>query len=270
MSKRIKFSERHGFKPAQEPEITVRLDAPKELRGVVILLADECGISPEPLRVIISRVLLKRPNHNNWSEYPNIDDENHQLLDGADWYKVYDVIEEIVSHLENTKGSDESERFSSKLNGYFVDKGIGWKLVDGYLVARNPEALEESIKAALQALNSAGNTTAKKELHEALVDLSRRPAPDVTGAIQHSMAALECVFRDVVGNPKSTLGELLKKHPKMIPPPLDQSLDKLWGYASEYGRHVREAREPEFSEAQLVVGVCSAVVTYLVNKDIKQ
>ena len=32
------FSERHGFKPTQEPEITVRLEAPKELRGVVILL----------------------------------------------------------------------------------------------------------------------------------------------------------------------------------------------------------------------------------------
>lgn len=263
------FSERHGFKPTQEPEITVRLEAPKELRGVVILLADQAGLSPDPLREKICQVLLTRPNKNNWSD-SNIDNENHQLLDSTAWYKVYDVIEEIVSHLENTKGSDESERFSSKLNGYFVDKGIGWKLVDGCLEARNPEALEESIKAAVQALNSAGNTTAQKELHEALVDLSRRPAPDITGAIQHSMAALECVFRDVVGNPKATLGELLKKHPKMIPPPLDQSLDKLWGYASEYGRHIREDREPEFSEAQLVVGVCSTVVTYLVSKDIKQ
>ena len=91
----------------------------------------------------------------------------------------------------------------------------------------------------------------------------------MTGAIQHSMAALECVFRNVVGNPKATLGELLKKHPNIIPPPLDQSLDKLWGYASEFGRHIREDREPEFSEAQLVVGVSAAVVTYLVNMEEK-
>lgn len=270
MNKQTPFSERHGFKPTQEPEITVRLDAPNELRGVVTLLADEFGVSPEPLREIICQVLLVRPNRSNWSEYPNIDDENHQLLDRAVWYKVYDVIEAVIAHLKKIKGSVESERFSSRLNGYFVEKGIGWKIVDGCVEARNPEALEESIKAAVQALNSAGNTTAQKELHEALVDLSRRPAPDVTGAIQHSMAALECVFRDVAGDPKATLGELLKKHPKMIPSPLDQSLDKLWGYASEYGRHIREDREPEFSEAQLVVGVCSAVVTYLVSKDIKQ
>lgn len=266
MSRREGFSERHGFKPTQEPEITVRLEAPSELRGVVILLADEFGVSPKPLREVICRVLLKRPNSNNWSEYPNIDSENHQLLDSADWYKVYDVIEAVIVHLKKTKGSVESDKFASRLNGYLVEKGIGWKLVDGYLEARNPEALEQSIKIAVQALNRAGNATAQKELHEALVDLSRRPAPDVTGAIQHSMAALECVFRDVVGNPKATLGELLKNYPKMIPPPLDQSLEKLWGYASECGRHLREGREPEFSEAQLVVGVSAAAVTYLVTK----
>ncbi|MEZ2625212.1 AbiJ-NTD4 domain-containing protein [Paenalcaligenes hominis] len=269
MNKKTPFSERFGFKPQQEPEITVRLDAPKELRGVVILLADKFSLSPEPLREIICQVLLVRPNRSNWSEYPNIDDENHQLLDGATWYKVYDVIEAVSTHLKKIKGSVESEAFASRLNSYFIEQGIGWKLTDGYLEARNPEALEQSIKAATQALNDAGNKTAQKELHEALVDLSRRPKPDVTGAIQHSMAALECVFRNVVGNPKATLGELLKKHPNIIPPPLDQSLDKLWGYASEFGRHIREDREPEFSEAQLVVGVSAAVVTYLVNMEEK-
>lgn len=263
------FSERHGFKPTQEPEITVRLEAPNELRGVVLLLADQAGLSPGSLRESICQVLLTRPDKNNWSD-SNIDNENHQLLDRADWYKVYDVIETVIVYLKKTKGSVESDNYARRLNSYFVEKGIGWKLVDGYLEARNPEALEESIKAAVDALNRAGNNTAQKELHEALVDLSRRPAPDVTGAIQHSMAALECVFRDAAGTPKATLGDLLKKHPNLIPSPLDQSLDKLWGYASEFGRHLREGREPEFSEAQLVVGVCSAVVTYLVNKDIKQ
>ena len=270
MSKIAPFSKRFGFKPEQEPEITVRLDAPKELRGVVVLLADEFGISPEPLREIICRVLLKRPNSNNWSEYPNIDNENNQLLDGAVWYKVYDIIEKVAAHLKNTKGHSELQKFACRLNDYFVENGIGWKLVDVYLEARNPEVLEKSIQTAIQALDNAGIKTAQKELHESLVDLSRRPTPDVTGAIQHSMAALECVFREVVGNPKATLGELLKKHPKVIPAPLDQSLDKLWGYASEFGRHIRENREPDFSEAQLVVGVCAAVVTYLVTKGSKQ
>ena len=142
MNKKTPFSERLGFKPQQEPEITVRLDAPNELRGVVILLADKFGLSPEPLREIICQVLLVRPNRSNWSEYPNIDDENHQLLDGATWYKVYDVIEAVSTHLKKIKGSVESEAFASRLNSYFIEQGIGWKLTDGYLEARNPEALE--------------------------------------------------------------------------------------------------------------------------------
>jgi hypothetical protein len=253
MSKRVKFSERHGFQPAQEPEITVRLEAPNELRGVVIVLADQAGFSPDSLREIICQVLLTRSDKNNWSD-SNIDNENHQLLDGAAWYKVYDVIEAIIAHLKETKGSVESENFARRINGYFVDNGIGWKLVDGYVEVRNPEALEESIKAAVQALNSSGNTTAQKELHEALVDLSRRPAPDVTGAIQHSMAALECVFRDAAGDPKATLGELLRKHPNIIPSPLDQSLGKLWGYASSSEGILGKTESLSFQRHNLLLG----------------
>jgi hypothetical protein len=83
----------------------------------------------------------------------------------------------------------------------------------------------------------------------------------------HSMAALECVFRDVVGNPKATLGYLLKKHYGLIPISLKESIEKLWGFTSEYGRHIREGREPKFAEAQLVVGVCAAMITYLIENE---
>ena len=91
----------------------------------------------------------------------------------------------------------------------------------------------------------AGRTTARDEIHDALTDLSRRPNPDLTGAIQHGMAALECVARDACGDPKATLGDILKRHPDLIPKPLDTAIDKAWGFASEMGRHIREGREPE-------------------------
>jgi hypothetical protein len=94
-------------------------------------------------------------------------------------------------------------------------------------------------------LAKAGRTTARDEIHDALTDLSRRPNPDLTGAIQHGMAALECVARDACGDPKATLGDILKRHPDLIPKPLDTAIDKAWGFASEMGRHIREGREPE-------------------------
>lgn len=260
MNEDSRFSIRHGFREVNEAEITVRYDAPRELRGVIVDLAYENGLRPKTLRTLVCRVLRKRPDSNNWSEYPNIDEENRELIDSAEWYKVYDLIEAIAEQ------AHDAERFESELNIYFIEEGIGWKLSNGELEARNPEVLEQTIRSATITLQGAGSETARGELHEALVDLSRRPEADITGGIQHSMAALECVVRDVVGDHKATLGELLKRYPDLIPAPLNQSLEKLWGFASEYGRHIREGREPEFAEAQLVVGVCAAAVTYLIGK----
>lgn len=57
-------------------------------------------------------------------------------------------------------------------------------------------------------LTRQGRSTGSGELHEALQDLSRRPRPEVSGVIQHAMAALECVARDVVVR-KDTLGLLI-------------------------------------------------------------
>jgi|SRR5690554_1619092 len=78
--------------------------------------------------------------------------------------------------------------------------------------------------------------------------------------------ALECVAREVVGNPRATLGEIIKRESGLIPKPLDEAVAKAWGYASEHARHIREGRVPSYEEAELVVGICASVSTYLVRK----
>ena len=80
------------------------------------------------------------------------------------------------------------------------------------------------------------------------------------------MAALECVARDITGNSKATLGEVIKKNPTLVPKPLDQSIEKAWGFASEMGRHLREGRVPNYEEAELMVGLCSSFCIYLIKK----
>ena len=37
----------------------------------------------------------------------------------------------------------------------------------------------------------------------------------------------------------------------LIPAPLDQAVIKTWAYASEFGRHIQEGREPSFEEQSL-------------------
>ncbi len=260
------FSERHGFNRVYETEITVREDAPYDLRGVIVELAYKCGFSPKSLRILVCSVLLKRPDENNWSEFPNIDYEVRELIDGCIWYKVYDIIEQICIKMSEAPYSYELESFERKLTEYFIENGIGWKLIDGKIEVRGPESFERIVSDSYEILGDHTHNTASKELHEALADLSRRPEPDVTGAIQHSMAALECVAREVCGNKKATLGEIMKRHKELMPAPIDEAVIKLWGYASENARHIREGREPDFSEAELIVGVCASVSAYLANK----
>ena len=116
------FSKRHGFQRPAEAGISVRQDAPYEFRGVLIQLAYEYGFRPKTLRTIVCRILRKRPDDANWSEYPNIDEEIRQLIDECEWYKVYDVAEGIYGTMIQTPYSYDFERFDRELNNYFVER----------------------------------------------------------------------------------------------------------------------------------------------------
>lgn len=266
----MSFSDRQGYN--QEPEITVREDAPEDVRGLVADYAYEAGLDPHKLRAITCRVLLTRPNPENWSAYPNVDFEARGHLDSCPWFKVYDIIEAIYADLEKDKfGKDDLDNFDlpydlfeSRINHLLRAKGVGWQLKGGRVEARGPESFEKVVKDAGEELQKTGRTTAASELHEALKDLSRRPVPDLTGAIAHGMSALECTFRDVVGD-KGTLGQLLSRYKDRFPAPLDTALEKLWGFASEYGRHVSEGKTAEYRDALLVVQIAAACSQYLIT-----
>ncbi|WP_027053670.1 AbiJ-NTD4 domain-containing protein [Mesorhizobium erdmanii] len=84
------FSDRFGFKPA-EPEITIREDAPDDLRFAIAQIAVNAGMGPSDIRDVVCTVLFVAPDRNNWSEYPNIWDEVRGLLEDCEWFKVYDT-----------------------------------------------------------------------------------------------------------------------------------------------------------------------------------
>jgi len=267
-----RFSERHGF-GTTDTEIRIRNDAPDELRSVVLQIAYEVGLSPTRMRSLMCRLLRKRANQGNWSEWPNVASECEDLIHGCSWYEVYDAIEKIYEVLLESRFNDlthgpghEADKFAKEINHYFRREGIGWQLVGGNVEMRGPEVFETAVHEAGQLLASYGKQTSTSELHEAVRDLSRRPEPDVTGAVQHAMSALECVTREVCGNCKPTLGDLMKRYPNTFPKPLDQAVEKLWGYSSETGRHLKEGSSPSFEEAELIVGLSGVLCRYLASK----
>jgi hypothetical protein len=139
-------------------------------------------------------------------------------------------------------------------------------LREGLIQARGDDAFEAIVAEANENLVAAGKATAHNELREALKDISRRPRADTTGAIQHCMAALECVAKDVTGDSKATLGQIIGRHGTVVPKPLDVAVDKVWGFASDKARHVREGQTLDRHEAQLVVGLAASLTNYLIQK----
>ena len=254
-----RFSDRHGYR-GDDQEIIIREDAPADLRFAVPLIAVDAGMAPKELRRVICGVLLVRPDPGNWSDYPNVWEEVNGLIEGCPWFRVYDIAEALHADLAR-HFRDRAETFRDKLNQYFREKGIGWQMTDGQIVYRGSEVFTGATREAVAVLTEAGRSAAANEIHEALQDISRRPTPDITGAIQHAIAALECTARDVTGEVNLTLGRLVPKL-KLVPP-LDAAVEKLWGYASDRARHIREGHTVTTEEAELVVSVGCAVCTFL-------
>ena len=225
------------------------------------MLGSALGVGPDDMRTEICQILLRQPDRNNWSA-SNVEREVEGLVEDAPWFKVYDLAERLHAKFQHSYQSEKATELQARLNELFRHHGIGYAMVDGLIVARGSEVFSLASQEAKQVMADAGKRTAQNEMHEALQDISRRPA-DITGAIQHAMAALECVARDVTGEPNKNLAQLV---PMLgLPRPLDEALVKLWSFASQQGRHLQEGRDPGFKEAELVVTVASAVSVYLIR-----
>ncbi|MDE0177365.1 MAG: hypothetical protein OXP36_02105 [Gammaproteobacteria bacterium] len=260
-----RFSDRHGYRPTAKP-ITVREDAPADLRGAITMIAEGVGMEPRAMRQVICQVLLKQPDPNNWSAYPNVWNEVVWLLEDAPWYKVYDIAEALYAELGAKRPWEPqpADDFERRLNDFLVENGIGWELRDGQITHRGSDAFAKSTHEVPERLDDTGLQRVANEMREALRDISRRPEPDITGAIQHAMAALEATAREATGQSNPTLGKLVSLLD--LPPPLDQAVHKLWGYASDRGRHIREEQLVGYAEAELIVTVAGSLCAFLASR----
>lgn len=262
------FSARYDYRPTSKP-ITVRKDAPDTLRNAIVLLAQKANMPPYELREVVCNVLLVRPDTENyWSDGPILH-EVECLLENAHWYKIYEVAEAIYVALQNgdsqiTYSLDPAE-FECRLNEFLVENGIGWELQEGKFIHRGADVFTRSTQEVPRILEENGFQNAANEIREALQDISRIPQPDITGSLQHVMAALEATAREVTGKPKPTLGSLISE--LNLPSPLDKATHKLWGYASNQARHGSEQRTIDRTEAELVVTVAGALCAFISQRE---
>ncbi len=256
------FSERNGFAPT--PQITIREDAPDGLPDAMIENAYECGLSYSDIRSMLCRTMAHKINDGNRSETP-IRNEIFIAVRSYPWYKVYDVAENLLYRLSEMPYIDcKPDKYVEKMNELFVNLGIGWELKQGEgIVFRGDDAFQSATAETANILQNTGRKKAASEIKEAIKGISRRPKPDITGAISHAMAALECVARDILMS-KKALGKIAKNLD--LPKPLDDAVANLYRFSSQHARHVSEESRATRDDAVLVVHISCAVSTYLSKK----
>jgi hypothetical protein len=201
-----------------------------------------------------------------------------ELVLGRTWWEVYDLCEAFVEYIAKGQkysapmyrrlAEQSAAEFQKKLDDAMKDLGLGWQMEHGRVVAREDGPIEALLGEAGDALAGAKLGTSAEHLAQARADLSRRPKPDLTGCVHHSIAALEAVARECSGDAKATLGQVIERHAEQlgIRPPLDQALIKLWGFSSEEGgRHGREGSEPTRREAVLLFGFAASMIAFLAS-----
>jgi hypothetical protein len=241
-------------------------------------LSHDALIDIHRTRDLVSSTLKHIPNPSRRSVDEIWKEIEHSVWN-CEWFRIYDLIEEIYK-LRQWIIQEDADVFAAEVNDFLESQNITWQLktikLEGLplrvpeIVIRGSEVFEVSVATAADVLATTGHVDAQRELQEAIADLSRRPHPDLTGSVHHAMAALECVAASVCGETGQTLGQIVKRHPDRFPAPLGDAVGKLYGFASDRGRHVTEGRMPGQKETELIVFIAAAVATYLSREDPRQ
>jgi hypothetical protein len=248
------FSKRHDYSPV--PKILSRETAPSKVRaGVVFLCSKVEGLMPWQVQNIICDVQKRiSPAPGNW---PDVE----EMLMACEWMHVYDVVEKLDQLIRADRWLHGSaEVFERGINETFIEQGIGWKLQEGEVRVRGEEEFEFVSRRAREELALANRPITENEMAEAVRALSRRPEPNITGAIRHAIAALEA-GRDELGDPNAKLPARIVE--LNLPKSLEEALRNLWVYSHDQARHMRESNNPSRAEAELVVSVTAAAIAYI-------
>ena len=129
-------------------KIVVRNDAPYSFRLYLLQLM-LCYDGLKKIRSCVCLVTKEAEDRNNWAENEFMKSEVQTILESCPWYRIYDIIEAFYVKIHDKNG------FEKDINEYFVEKGIGWKLVNGIIQTRGDKLFEEEIKEAQVLFRSA-------------------------------------------------------------------------------------------------------------------
>ncbi|RYG15549.1 MAG: hypothetical protein EOO07_15160 [Chitinophagaceae bacterium] len=185
----------------------------------------------------------------------------------AKWWQVFEFIEFVATNGEKPV----KPKFIEACNYYLSIENSAYRFIEGSLVEITSKDEIESIESAIALSAPYGGI--KAHLKRSLELLSDKQNPDYRNSIKESISAVESLAKQISGNEKATLGEVLKslERKAKLHPALKSAFSSLYGYTSDANgiRHaLLEDTSLSKTDARFMLVCCSAFVNYVIENSI--
>ena len=204
-------------------------DAPGELRYGLREVLDELGYKrPAAQRAILCRALRRIPDPNNWSEYPNIENEVLDLIAIEPWYRFFDAMERLPKSL----GEEDVSIYYQKMNALFAEERIGYRFESGAIVRQGTEEFHGAVRLARTALGDERFAEPRRQFERGYDFRNRRPA-DWANAIKEAVNSVEGVLQVIYCRPGVSLTTIISEDlPDELPRGIKQLFRALYSQGS--------------------------------------
>lgn len=188
---------------------------------------------------------------------------------GLEWYRVYEVIEDVAKLIATATFEWPDDAVNREL-----ERGrSAYRMRGGELIPLADDTETSEIEEAQSVSADRGLSGVRAHLDTALEKLSARPKADYRNSIKESISAVESLAKVLTGDENASLGDALKEIEKHVElhPALKAGYSKIYGYTSnEKGlRHaygLTDEDKADFATAKYMLVSCAAFVNYLVLK----
>ena len=214
----MRFSQREGYTP---PNKAIQADGmDKDLRNSIWNCFVKCYFVNNMYLKMSEFPIYNKLYNDLWSDFfkipindlSNYIDMNETkvrlFFEDFKWYEVYDFIEFIVGKFSN---QDINKKFMDYCNEVFAKEMSAYRFIGGKIMRSTTQLEIEEIESALTNTDTDEFLPVRLHLKQSLNLLTDRKQPDFRNSIKESISAVEALCKIILDEPKTTLGQALKK-----------------------------------------------------------
>ena len=255
------FSEREGLRSGGP---LVYDNAPDSVRyGIREVLTVIGYLTPTAQRRVLCPALRISPDKDNWSDYPNVDNEVVDLLTTTSWCKFYDSLERIPLYLQ----SDVVATYYERINALLADEMVGYRFESDRLARVGTAEFQTAVVAARTALQDERFAEPRRQFNRAYEFRNNFP-PDWPNAIKEAVNSVEGVLQVIYDRPGVALPTIVNDN---LPSDLPGGIRRLFGSLYSHGSGTVGARhasiggnDPTGPRAELAIHLAAALHAFVV------